>query len=193
MAEQQQDSLDVFEDALGSLFNHHQAATGVPGSKARWVHPLLPPRRNGDAASAGAVQYNIPPNSTGDTQLYAHMQWDAGKAMARCLVESSMGEHKSKAGDASLIIAAADLRSLANDEAILELGAGTGLPSLVCARLLQHLNSNESKQAARIVCTDYPSPPLVESLRKSVDGEKANVVVRGLDWADVEAGKEIRR
>jgi len=72
---------------------------------------------------------------------------------------------------------------------VLELGAGAGLPSLVCA-----LNAG----AATVVCTDYPDPELVENLRINVDevkrsmseeekdGRKCNIIADGYLWgADV--------
>jgi nicotinamide N-methyltransferase len=46
-----------------------------------------------------------------------------------------------------------------NNKTVLELGAGAGLPSLVCA-----LNG-----AARVVITDYPDADLIENLRYNID------------------------
>ena len=45
------------------------------------------------------------------------------------------------------------------DKTVLELGAGAGLPSLVCA-----LNG-----ASQTVVTDYPDPELVENLQYNID------------------------
>ena len=45
------------------------------------------------------------------------------------------------------------------DKTVLELGAGAGLPSLVCA----------FKSAAQTVVTDYPDADLIENLRYNID------------------------
>lgn len=77
---------------------------------------------------------------------------------------------------------------LTENRSVLELGAGAGLPSLVCAL---------SGAAHTVVCTDYPDPELVENLRINVDEVKrmmsekkneqsCNIVADGYLWgADV--------
>lgn len=63
--------------------------------------------------------------------------------------------------------------------AVLELGAGTGFPTL---RLLQE----PSISVARAVITDYPAEEIMVTLNKNAGGngalERANVHVTGLDW-----------
>ena len=46
------------------------------------------------------------------------------------------------------------------DQTVLELGAGAGLPSLVCVVL----------GARKVVASDYPDAALVENLQKNIDG-----------------------
>lgn len=70
---------------------------------------------------------------------------------------------------------------------VLELGAGAGLPSLVCAY----------SGATTVVCTDYPDPELVENLKINVEEVKrlmseekkksdCNIIADGYLWgADV--------
>ena len=65
---------------------------------------------------------------------------------------------------------------------VLELGAGAALPSLVAAK----------SGARKVVVTDYPSPGIIEAIRKNVEhnldvDERARVEVLGLDWADCES------
>lgn len=56
---------------------------------------------------------------------------------------------------------------------ILELGAGSGLPSLVAAE----------KQAKLVVCTDYPDEPLIDNIRYNLRNYQ-NAKVIGYKWGD---------
>ena len=40
--------LDIFEDALFTVFAHHQPARGDPGSRDVWTHAALPAWQNQD-------------------------------------------------------------------------------------------------------------------------------------------------
>jgi nicotinamide N-methyltransferase len=72
---------------------------------------------------------------------------------------------------------------LVKNKTVLELGAGAGLPSLVCA-----LNG-----AARVVVTDYPDPDLIENLRYNISHcdalkDSSCITAEGYLWgAPVEA------
>jgi len=68
-----------------------------------------------------------------------HLLWNAGRTLA-----THLEIHAS---------------SLIATHTVLELGAGAGLPSLICA-----LN-----RAARVVVTDYPDTELIENLRHNID------------------------
>lgn len=66
---------------------------------------------------------------------------------------------------------------LIKDKDVLELGAGAGLPSLVCA-----ING-----ARTVVVTDYPDPELIENLRLNVSNcsllpNSAQIHAEGLLW-----------
>lgn len=71
---------------------------------------------------------------------------------------------------------------LVKDKTVLELGAGAGLPSLVCAEM----------GARKVVVTDYPDPDLVENLRLNVDGFysgesdgiERSIVAEGYCWGN---------
>ena len=73
-----------------------------------------------------------------DTRAQGHLLWNAGRNVSEYLEENQ--------------------KTLVEGKAILELGAGAGLPSLVCA-----LNG-----AATVVTTDYPDPDLVENLKHNI-------------------------
>ena len=59
------------------------------------------------------------------------------------------------------------------DKCILELGAGSGLPSMCAAR----------KGAKNVVCTDYPDEPLIDNIRHNMD-KYSNAKVIGFKWGD---------
>jgi EEF1A N-terminal glycine/lysine methyltransferase len=67
---------------------------------------------------------------------------------------------------------------LVKDKAILEFGAGAGLPSLVCA----------TKGARKVVVTDYPDEELVENLRYNIEHSAVstldNIVAEGYLWGN---------
>ncbi|KAH8147502.1 uncharacterized protein LAJ45_08329 [Morchella importuna] len=90
----------------------------------------------------------------GHNPLWGHMLWNAGRITSEYLEEH-----------ASTLIAS---------KRILELGAGAGLPSLVCAL----------RGAASVVVTDYPDPDLVSNLRTNIAavGAPPNIVVEGYIW-----------
>jgi EEF1A N-terminal glycine/lysine methyltransferase len=67
-----------------------------------------------------------------------HLLWNAGRTVSDFLEENAT--------------------SLVHGRCVLELGAGAGLPSLVCAL----------KGAIRVVLTDYPDSDLIDNLRHNV-------------------------
>ncbi|KAI4940122.1 uncharacterized protein J4E92_001410 [Alternaria infectoria] len=75
----------------------------------------------------------------GHNPLWGHFLWNAGRTISEYLEENA--------------------KELVENRTVLELGAGAGLPSLVCA-----LNG-----AAQTVVTDYPDAELVENLQYNVD------------------------
>lgn len=75
----------------------------------------------------------------GHNPLWGHLLWNAGQVIARYIEDNAT--------------------SAVKDKSVLELGAGAGLPSLVCA-----LNG-----AARVLVTDYPDSDLIENLRHNIN------------------------
>lgn len=93
----------------------------------------------------------------GHNPLWGHFLWNAGRT-----ISDYLEEHADK---------------LVKDRTVLELGAGAGLPSLVCA-----LNG-----AAQTVVTDYPDAELVENLQYNVDhcellSKPPKIVAEGYLW-----------
>ncbi|KAF2644077.1 hypothetical protein P280DRAFT_477506 [Massarina eburnea CBS 473.64] len=93
----------------------------------------------------------------GHNPLWGHFLWNAGRTLAHFLEERS--------------------NDLVKAKTVLELGAGGGLPSLICA-----LNG-----AARVVVTDYPDVDLVENLRYNIGHcdllpDRGTVVAEGYLW-----------
>ncbi|KZF23632.1 nicotinamide N-methyltransferas-like protein Nnt1 [Xylona heveae TC161] len=74
----------------------------------------------------------------GHNPLWGHLLWNAGRVISNYLEERS--------------------ETLIRGRDILELGAGAGLPSLVCAK----------RDARSVVVTDYPDPDLIENLRHNI-------------------------
>jgi len=98
----------------------------------------------------------------GHNPLWGHHLWNAGRLI------SSYLENKP---------------SLIAHKTVLELGAGAGLPSLVCAHL----------KAKKVVVTDYPDPELVANLWKNIEvfneannkegpEEEKRIVAEGYCW-----------
>ncbi|KAF2451798.1 hypothetical protein P171DRAFT_11932 [Karstenula rhodostoma CBS 690.94] len=93
----------------------------------------------------------------GHNPLWGHLLWNAGRTLSDYLEERA-GEHiKSKS--------------------VLELGAGAGLPSIVCAL----------SGANEVVVTDYPDAELVENLRYNIEhcdmsSDQTNFTAEGYLW-----------
>ena len=66
--------------------------------------------------------------------------------------------------------------TLVRDRTVLELGAGAGLPSLVCAL----------HGATKVVATDYPDEDLIRNLRYNIERNRADniVVAEGYLWGN---------
>lgn len=100
-------------------------------------------------------------NLVGHNPLWGHLLWNAGRLLATYL-EQRPHLYKTKS--------------------VLELGAGAGLPSLICA----------IGGASKVVVTDYPDPDLVRNLQlniatcsplpRSEDGNASTIVAEGYLW-----------
>ncbi|KAL1960627.1 hypothetical protein VTO42DRAFT_7206 [Malbranchea cinnamomea] len=85
--------------------------------------------------------------TVGSHPLYGHLVWNAGRVSAEYLEDRA--------------------REWIHGKDVLELGAGAGLPSLVCAL----------SGARTVVVTDYPDPELVQNLQINADAVKDALLV----------------
>jgi nicotinamide N-methyltransferase len=103
-------------------------------------------------------------NLVGHNPLWGHHLWNAGRLISTYLEQNP---------------------SLIKNKTVLELGAGAGLPSLVCGIL----------GAKKVVCTDYPDRELVENLRGNIEeferdfgGNEGESESKGIDGRVVAEG-----
>jgi nicotinamide N-methyltransferase len=162
----EEDEYDYFESSMESLFGQHQPASGKPGQKCRL---LLEGRSDNTRIN---LEYRIPTNeSSSNTRLFAHYQWDAGVHLARMLFNSS---DERECNEISV-----------KGKTIVELGAGTGLPSLVCAR----------DGASSVVITDYPDNGIMAAMKENIKTCRVEDAAhaQGLDWADAGQVEDVLR
>ncbi len=89
--------------------------------------------------------------------LMAQFVWQSAITLSNCLLDDGLQQ----AGDGKglLFDGKFNLVDQIRQKNVCELGAGAGLPSLICAKYLN---------AQRVVVTDYPDPPLIENIRNNV-------------------------
>lgn len=175
-------AIGFFADSLLSLFDVHTPSRGTPGSTLTYEHALLPAL----GASRSAITFHLPNHDGSNTQLFAHYQWDAGWELANEMVLSCQAGHAGVQTDRW-----ADVRNMS----CVELGAGTGLPSLVAAKV----------GAGQVVVTDYPDPGILRTLEKNVALQKGRgdcgnggemspeISVAGLEWGNETQGLHVSR
>lgn len=100
------------------------------------------------------------PIETDDRLLFSHYLWNASLLLAEIIEAGTLDGTRLSPQLGTVLPAAAlterdfDIRS----KAILELGAGTGLPSMLSALL----------GASEVVVVDYPTPVVIDTLRKNI-------------------------
>ncbi|KAF7845967.1 hypothetical protein BT93_L5777 [Corymbia citriodora subsp. variegata] len=95
----------------------------------------------------------------GHSPLWGHLLWNAGQVVAKYVEVNSV--------------------ELVQGKSVLELGAGAGLPSLVCALY----------GAKVVVVTDYPENDLISNLRHNIETAsdavpKTNIEAEGFLWGN---------
>lgn len=124
-----------------------------------------------DSGDFGDVQIKLPPhpNHREDSDLMAHYLWDSSLLLSQLIAGS-----KQQNNDPGWSV---------EGQHVLELGSGTGLVGIICA-----LAGAEST-----VLTDYPSPEILENIRKNVETNVAfrqrTSLRRPADSVSVEAHK----
>ncbi|KDN44144.1 hypothetical protein K437DRAFT_215266, partial [Tilletiaria anomala UBC 951] len=148
---------DLFEDALGSLFNITQPAEGNAGQVLTYEH-----------SAVGTVIFRVVDVEAKNSKLAAQWQWSSGRALSDLLCEASQCQNQD--------LASAQLLNPAG-KAIIELGSGSGLPTIVATRLGALLG----------LATDYPDVKLIACLRANVEPAGAHAIP--LLWGENQATK----
>ncbi len=114
--------------------------------------PSPPPTTEQHALGRSGVQLTL--HLVGHSVLEAHRLWNGSRVMADYFEDQ-------EAGGAHIV----------QGKTVLELGAGAGLPGIVCGLVLG---------ARKVVVTDYPDADLVATMRRNIDEAE-----RGLPGGDV--------
>lgn len=198
--DEEEDATSIFESSIYSLFDIHIAASGDPGCEISYSNPRL-----AAILPSSTLKYYIPKGDKEQNGLMAQFQWDAGLVLADLICESNemgseVGRSKNEEDQERNGVAldetpskdsnrirdeSRSTSSKVRDKSTLELGAGTGLPSLVGSLL----------GSSKGVITDYPSPDILETLKRSIvhlnhqlisdqrSHESRNqLFVEGLEW-----------
>ncbi|CAK7233838.1 Protein N-terminal and lysine N-methyltransferase efm7 [Sporothrix curviconia] len=110
--------------------------------------PSPPPTTEKHALGRSGVQLTL--HLVGHSVLEAHRLWNGSRVMA-----DYFEEEQEEQGHA-----------LIRGKTVLELGAGAGLPGIVCGLVLG---------ARKVVVTDYPDPDLVATMRKNIEEAEAGL------------------
>ncbi|KAL2175099.1 uncharacterized protein P884DRAFT_248151 [Thermothelomyces heterothallicus CBS 202.75] len=93
-------------------------------------------------------------NAEEDRRLFSHYLWNASLLLAELIEAGTLGLEIPWKSELAAPLAGFDVSGLRT----IELGAGTALPSIMAGLL----------GAKRVVVTDYPSPPVLKTLRDNV-------------------------
>ncbi|KAH6565271.1 hypothetical protein BASA62_007398 [Batrachochytrium salamandrivorans] len=127
------DTFGIFETGFSVLFDVPEINLGGPGS-------LVPIRIPGLTTP---IDLLIPNSDAKNTWLYAHHVWKASILLSRLMV---IAENDPCAPDVAM--------GSFKGKTVLELGAGTGLPSIIAVKL----------GAQRVVASDYPDETILKTL-----------------------------
>ncbi|KAL2126089.1 hypothetical protein VTI74DRAFT_1722 [Chaetomium olivicolor] len=119
-----------------------------------------------------------------DRRLFSHYLWNSSLLLAELIEAGTLGLAVPGVGGLGMEVAKWDVTGLG----IVELGAGTALPSIMAGLL----------GARRVVVTDYPAVPVLKTLRENVTGavkagfapegrfRDPEVVVEGHAWGGLD-------
>ena len=174
---------DILSTCLGTIFpddvnNQHGDAThNLLYTSPHLPHPL--------PLTLAQVQ------DESDRHLFSHFLWNSALLLAELIEADTLGLSTGEGnGGVAPRVGVFDVSGLRT----IELGAGTGLPSIMAALV----------GAAGVVVTDYPAPAVLEALRGNVVGvvKERNapagrfgvreVRVEGHGWGEVEFAREER-
>ncbi|KAK4088314.1 hypothetical protein Purlil1_7193 [Purpureocillium lilacinum] len=136
------------------------------------------------------------PEGETDRRLFSHYLWNASLLLAELVERDTLGVPDADQGDGGDEAGVGLGEGVSFDvrgKAIVELGAGTALPSMMAGLL----------GAERVVVTDYPAPTVIQTLRENIarniqpslaptGGEQAvtppaKVLVTGHSWGELPA------
>ncbi|KAL0467034.1 hypothetical protein QR685DRAFT_575080 [Neurospora intermedia] len=184
--ESSDDPEDLFAGSLGVIFTddvtnqHGDASTALHYTSPHLSKPLR-------------IELSDPKIAE-DRSLFSHFLWNASLMLAELIEAGTLGlkagEDTTGAGagtvDVGKRVAVPPLADFdIRGRSTIEMGAGTGLPSLMAALL----------GAKRVLVTDYPAPVVIENLRKNVElnlkdqkgaARGVEVAVEGHGWGDLE-------
>ncbi|KAG8410590.1 hypothetical protein J3459_017064 [Metarhizium acridum] len=176
---------DFLSDSLGTVFpddvtNQH----GDAGESLIYASPYLAKPLHIELAG---------PAGEADRRLFSHHLWNSSLLLAELIEKDSLGVSDLDQADsatANMTLGSGvsfDIRG----KSILELGAGTALPSIMAGLL----------GASRVVATDYPAAAFIKTMRDNVARNirpefsppgsqttpKSSITVQGHAWGDLPA------
>ncbi|KAL1896488.1 Protein N-terminal and lysine N-methyltransferase efm7 [Sporothrix stenoceras] len=136
---------DDISDAGSDVSSTVNSEFGLFADPPDYYPPSPPPTTEQHALGRSGVQLTL--HLVGHSVLEAHRLWNGSRVMADYFEDEE-----------------AQGREVIKDKTVLELGAGAGLPSIVCGLVLG---------ARKVVVTDYPDPDLVATMRKNIEEAEA--------------------
>ncbi|KAH6626821.1 hypothetical protein B0J18DRAFT_151322 [Chaetomium sp. MPI-SDFR-AT-0129] len=171
------DPEDFFSAALGVIF-----PDDIANCHGDSNHPNLVYK---SSHLPNAIRLVLPELAGQEAQaLFSHYLWNASLLLAELIEAGSLGTQIQWNSQIAPPVAEFDISGLST----IELGAGTGLPSIMSGLL----------GARRVVVTDYPAPPVINTLKlnanASLKAESApsgrfaveEVVVEGHTWGELD-------
>lgn len=178
---------DIFSDSLATVFpddvaNQH----GDAGKSLIYASPYLPKPLHIELAS---------PVGDADRRLFSHHLWNSSLLLAELIEKDSLGVSALEQADSDSATAKMMLGGGMNfdirGKSVLELGAGTALPSIMAGLL----------GASRVAATDYPAAAVMKTLQDNIARNiqpefspsgsqttpKSSVMVQGHAWEDLQA------
>lgn len=124
-AEVSPEGYDYFEDALTAIFDVVQPAEGVRGQELHFRDDVV-----------GEISFLVPDVMASNSNLNAQYQWASGRILSKLLTGSLKG-----------VAAYESVRKAVSPmgKSVIELGAGTGLPSMVTAKLGASIVSQKTR------------------------------------------------
>ncbi|GAO13226.1 hypothetical protein UVI_02025740 [Ustilaginoidea virens] len=135
------------------------------------------------------------PEGETDRRLFSHYLWNASLLLAELMERDTLGLHGSGTGDGDAHARGGrDASFCVAGKSVLELGAGTALPSIMAGLL----------GAQRVAVTDYPAPAVLKTLEGNVGRNvradrspagchatpASSVVVQGHAWGELTGPRE---